>query len=38
MAESDSIVGENKEELTTDLKEYEVQFFGFTPKSFIDGG
>ncbi|XP_071798286.1 protein MIS12 homolog [Asterias amurensis] len=37
MAESDSIVGENKEELMTDLKEYEVQFFGFTPKSFIDG-
>lgn len=22
----------------TDLKEYETQYFGFTPKSFIDGG
>lgn len=22
----------------TDRKEYETQYFGFTPKSFVDGG
>ncbi|XP_038050474.1 protein MIS12 homolog [Patiria miniata] len=39
MAESAAAVDESQAGtgVAADLKEYEVQFFGFTPKSFIDG-